>query len=335
MQNRQIFAVPSPPSQVANPGAQPCEPLGCFTGYLRRPKSQRDGLIAQFFGENGLDSDIITTLHLTRFLDAHVLVRVFVIKDSQGRKMKSGSEPYVQLPDFRAIVRRPSATRDGLVAQFFATNGPDSDCVSEQNRTKWLDALVLVQIFPDEPDKVPVPVSETELAVASSRLTPIEAKALQTLAKRAAEAWHSLLVAGFFRREALWRTLGNEMDFSAWLGQQPCCHPGAQPCKLAPVEPFAIPEPGLPFASLPMCRDHAQAWRTGHASLAIGSPQAFLLAEHAATMQRWAQLRLRERLGVSTQENPSASAVYRFAIEHRIAGLLPSGFTAYLPQTPA
>ena len=54
--------------------------LGAFSAYNRRPKASSLGLTACFFGENGVDADIITALHLTHYQDLPVKISVWLIK---------------------------------------------------------------------------------------------------------------------------------------------------------------------------------------------------------------------------------------------------------------
>ena len=54
--------------------------IGSFAAYVRRPKPMNTGFIAYFFGENGSDADLITTLSLTQYLNLEVNVTVYLIK---------------------------------------------------------------------------------------------------------------------------------------------------------------------------------------------------------------------------------------------------------------
>lgn len=314
--------------------AQAGEELGTFTAYLRRPKSMREGLMAQFFGENGPDADVITTFHLAKFLDGRVRLHIWGVKDSLGRSLMKNGKP-VELPGFHAIIHRPASTRDGLVAQFFAPNGEDADQCALLNQTRWLDALVLVQVTRGEAARVATP--EDDIEAASRRLMPFERLALKKQQRLAHEAWKHLVLAGFFNKESLWQALGGEAAWVAWLGRQRCCHPGPEPCPGQPVGVFRFSGTSVRYPMVPLCERHIDLWELGEAVLpeGYGTPLVFLENEQRVQVQRFAQETLRAALGVPADMDPTPSGVYRFALEHNIHTLLPSGFTAFFESGSA
>jgi len=70
------------------------ETMDGFFGYIRRPKPLVSGMIAQFFGENGDDSDKIAALSLSNFLDMRLTFCVRYIQDPAGKDMKKAKGPY-------------------------------------------------------------------------------------------------------------------------------------------------------------------------------------------------------------------------------------------------
>lgn len=322
---------PAPPSEPAASG----EELGTFTAYLRRPKSLREGLMAQFFGENGPDADVITTFHLAKFLDSKVQLHIWGVKDSLGRSlMKHGKA--APLPGFHAVIHRPASTRDGLVAQFFAPNGDDADQCALLNQTRWLDALVLVQVTRgDAAEAAKAP--EDDIESASRRLMPFERVALKKQQRRAHEAWKHLVLSGFFNRESLWRALGGENAYIAWLQQQPCCHPGGEPCKGQPVAAFRFEGTSVRYPMVPLCEHHIDLWELGEAVLpeGFGTELVFLENEQRVQVQRFAQAALREVLGIPADMDPTPSSIYRFALDNGLQAMLPQGFTAFFESGSA
>lgn len=300
--------------------------LGSFTGYLRRAKSNAQGLTAQIFGENGFDSDVITTFHLTRFLDARVHVIIRMLKNGVGRNMRKNNE-YPKLTEFDAEIRRPLANNMGQVAQFFGANGANSDAINILNASEYLDALVHVQLSKADPGitRAAVDPSLTELDDAAQRMTPTELKVLKEEQRKAKEAERFLQQAGFYRSEAVWRAIGTELEFQEFLMLQPCCQPGEAPCQESPVVPHRLPN-GNGYRAIPLCRTHQQVWETGVPNLRGAPPQDFLESQQSVAIQRWAKERLRRTLRVPAGYDPSPKAIYTWAAERHLHTHLPPGF---------
>jgi hypothetical protein len=330
--------VTPPVSAATLDESQPGDVLGSFTAFLRRTKTLREGLVAQFFGENGTDADQLALFNFSRFLETQVRLRMWVIKDSQGQLVLNAQGEHQALTPFVATVKNSRSTRDGMLGQFFAANGPDADAANELNASKLVDAMVLVQVIKGATDTDVVAADTTptsELQAAAKRLTPLEERKLQQQQKVAGKAWEMLLAHGFFRKEVLWKALGGEPVYREWLTHQRCCHPGDAPCQHVPVEAYTIPDPTLRYPYVPLCREHAEQWRSGMVNLQgrSASPMAFLQTEHAANLQRWAQVRLRDVLQVPSGYDPTSSAIYRFAFDRQLTNILPGAFVALLPTT--
>lgn len=333
----------SSPSTVAQPTAE-IDPLaeyaigdllGGFTGYLRRAQPAQGGLVCQIFGENGADADMITTLHLSKFLEAQVAVTIWWVKDATGR-IKSENGKWPKLAEFSCRIRRPKSSNMGLVAQFFGTDGTHADAINQLNVTRYLDALVHVEIRKADPGQVAALDSQIEepaqaIAQAASRLVPAEAKALKLRQKKAADAHRILLQKGFFRSEATWSALGTPFVFQDWLKQQACIHPmdDGDSCDGSPVVPFAIPGQKV-WRFVPLCRAHAHEWAHGAPDLGGRDPMGFLLARHTNLIQRWAQVRLRDVLGVQPGYDPTPSAIYEWAAQAKIKASVPTEVLALI-----
>lgn len=323
-----------PATQEANEETfAPGEVLGTFTAWLRRPKANRQGLTAQFFGENGKDADVITIFFLDRFRDTLVDLRIWAIKAGSGKEFKNSEGKHLELPPFRARIKNPASTNEGLVAQFFAANGVAADAANELNKTIYLDSLVLVEVVAADEHEQFVPKTDAEmpaaeLAQAASRLTPVEERELKKLQKKAQDAWRQLLQAGFFRKADLWRTLGGEHNYQQWLTGQGCCHPGTNACPNAPVQAFRVPVPDTPYPFVPLCDEHARLWDSGVVTLPLkGNPVTFLRQTHEVELVRWAQTRLREELKTPAGYIPSPKAVASWAMNHSLS--LPDSFALF------
>jgi len=70
------------------------DPMDGFFGYVRRPKPLVSGMVAQFFGENGSESDRIAVLGLSNFLDMKLNFKVRYVKDPVGKDMKQEKGPH-------------------------------------------------------------------------------------------------------------------------------------------------------------------------------------------------------------------------------------------------
>lgn len=329
--SKQYTHVPAPEGSEAS--LRPGDPLGSFVGYLRRPKSSSTGLVAQFFGENGPDADVIAALHLTQFLDANVKVTVWMMKDRQGRVMKKDGE-YIKLTEFIAVIRRPVPSNLGQVAQFFGENGPNSDAINVLNQSSFLDALVYIEMHQAmagmTTSDIQTVAPSDELNEKASRMTPTEAQEFKKMQKRAQEAMRTLTLHGFFRQESVLAALGRDDEFQAWIASQPCCHPSDQPCDLHPVTPWSLPG-GRRYQKIPLCHEHAALWESGNAVMPDGSGALGFAQTQTITMvQRWAVAALAKQLRIPSDRLPTPGAVYAWAVDKKLHNLMPPSFKAFL-----
>jgi hypothetical protein len=318
--------------QADNP-LRPGDPLGSFVGYLRRPKASAAGLLAQIFGENGNDADVIAALHLTRFLDQPTKVTVWMLKDRNGRSMKKDGQ-WPKLAEFVGLIRRPSPSQNGQVAMFFGENGPNADALAVLNQTWCLDALVFVEMHQAQPGMtvgdLPTQTPGSELEENSGRMTTSEAAAYKVLSKRSEEALTLLLQHGFFRQNSVLAALGRQEAFQQWLTSQPCCFPGSAPCDRSPVLAWQ-PAGARKWQALPVCAHHAEQLDNGTATLPDGSPAAgWIASQTIASSQRWAQYALGQALKVPAGRLPTPGAIYAWTVERGLVGSVPTAFQRYL-----
>lgn len=316
-----------------NPG----DTIGSFLGFLRRAKATRHGLTAQVFGENGTDADFITTLHLTRYLDALVKVSVWMVKDKSGRLFNDkGQQPL--LAEFIGRVRRPQSSDMGQTALFFGENGANADAINRLNESRYLDALVLVELQKAVPGLVatdiPTHAPTEELEAGKERLTAEEANTLKKHQKRAEQVQTLLRQSGFFSQSPVLQALGTPADYREWLCAQACCHPqpGKGVCQQGPVHPMEVLGTRLgAYSAIPLCGEHREMWESD-APPDVGAQggQAFLSSQALMFVQRWAQDALRRALKVPAGFAASPNLVYIWTTDHRLRGHLPSGFTALM-----
>lgn len=324
--------VPNP--QNSTDTLQVGDSLGSFVGYLRRPKSTSAGLVAQFFGENGEDADVISALHLTRFLDAHVKVSVWMIKNRVGKLMRTQDGGYQKVTEFIATIRRPQPSNLGQVAHFFGENGPNADAINVLNHSEYLDALVYVEmhqavagmaandLFTDSPDDA--------LTEKSKRMTSSEMQEFKKVQKRAQEGIRMLEMHGFFRNEAVLAVLGREQDYIDWLTTQPCCHPGEHACQNQQVTAWRIPGTRR-NAFVPLCLDHVEMWESGNVTTPDGSNAlAFVQTQNIYYLQRWARYALNKNMNIQQDNLPTPASLYTWAVDKKLHGHIPSSFKALM-----
>ncbi len=321
------------PSQGENDNElRPGDPIGAFTGYIRRPKSSSAGLTAQFFGQDGADADVIAAMHLTRFKDMTVKVKVWMMKNADGKIMgKNGDFPL--MTEFMARLKNPRPSETGQTAQFFGENGPNSDAINILNQSEFQDSMVYVEIVKAEPGQlvsdIPTEAPTAALSEEVQRMTPRQVQELKKNQKKAGEAWRILQVGGFFRNEALWSVLGGEPGYREWLTSQPCSHPGDQPCPNEDIVPYAVP--GIRrLGQISLCTEHVAQWEQGTVTTGAQAPLAFLTSTQVTQVQQWAQHRLKQVLAVPDSHYPMPGKLYAWATQHNLRNQIPSSFIGLL-----
>lgn len=308
------------------------EHIGAFTAYLRRPKSSARGLTGQFFGENGADADIIATFHLTRYKDMLAKVNVWMIKNAQGKLMvKDGKYPL--LAQFIGTIRRPVASDMGQTAMIFADNGENADAVVALNQSRYLDALVYVEVIKAEAgmkvEDLPADMPSEELKAESQRMTQAEVAQFKRDQRKASEGWRLLRVARFFHSHALWQVLGGEQAYREWIMAQPCSSPGTSPCEETPCLPYPVPG-SRRLGAISMCQTHATAWDQGRGDAGAQSPDAFLSSRQMMQTQHWAEDRLRQVLGAPQGHDPLPGRIYAWAVDNNLRNSLPASFVGLI-----
>lgn len=306
--------------------------IGAFSGYNRRPQPDKQGMTAQFYGENGDDADIISALSLTKFLDADVFVKVFLIKDAVGQLMKTKSG-YPVIAAFKAKIQRPKGLSHGMIANLFATNGEDADSVNNLGLSKYLDSFVYVEILKPEAAPTPAPQPEaqpaetgldTTLDAISKQLTPHEKKLLQKQTKAFGEANKLLKMSGFLKNNSVWSCLGNELDFQTWIEKTPCCAPGNEPCTQQST-PFKIPgESYQRYSLIPLCPMHAKEAE----SAVLPGGIAFLRMRRDILIQEWAWELLQSKTEASPLHGhePDPQKVMSWALENKLTQFIPGNY---------
>lgn len=328
-----------PPTTIHNPA--PEDPfkdyeedtiIGSFSGYIRRSKPLTGGMMAQIFGENGEDADVISYMHLTKFQDQKVKVTVWFIKNFQGKIQKDENNKFIKISEFIGIVRRPSPSNFGQTAQFFGLNGVNSDNINNLNKSVYQDGLVYVEIRKTtEGDTVlrPIKSPDDSLTEESKKLVPEELARLKKYQKKAVNAMSMLKQSGFFRNQSVLSSLGNEADFSLWIQGQKCSCPGVAPCLQKPIIPTNIPSNiNRKYNLIPFCEHHNKMLENG--VLEIEHLDSFMEAQRIKAIQSFALEKLRRILGVMDNYEPMPSTVWAWARENGLISLMPKEYLSFL-----
>lgn len=270
--------------------------IAAFEGRIYRPKPLASGMVAQIFGENGPAADAISEMGKTRYHDAHVDVAVFQDGEEMG--------------GFQADIRRPKPVRDGYMAQFFGRNGDDADVIAAMALSKYLDqpVSILVRLVQNADGK----------DMAKQPKGPYGEKA------------KLLFRAGFFRAPRVWKVIGADTEYLAWVRRQPCCVDGAQfGSHDGDIVPMHVRRVALgagvaikpEYAAIPGCWKHHQM-QTDHGESAVGG-RAFYDRQRIDHLERWAKASVLASLGFSSMTEVHPDLLRRWARTNGIEDLLP------------
>lgn len=318
------------------------EQIGAFSGYIKRPQPNMAGMIAQFFGENGVDADTISALSLTKFQDAQVYVSVRMIKDALGNVMKEGGQ-YPEIAKFLAVIRRPMPSKNGMTAQFFAPNGQDSDAVNDLGKSFYQDCLVYVDVR----GKLAAYNRENETVEVNqmidlnylNRVTDIQRKEYDKKSKGFKKI-NETLSFGFLRNLEVLAAIGSETDFKNWLLQtQSCVFPvsnqskndndnSTSKCLDEPIELFELNTPNSldKYNYVPLCEHHHQLISENIEILPNG--EIFLEMKHILLAQEWAWSYLKKNFSLTGNEEPDPEKIIDWAASKGINHLLPKQYKA-------
>lgn len=307
--------------------------LGAFSAYNRRPKASSLGLTACFFGENGVDADIITALHLTHYQDLPVKISVWLIKDSNGKIIK-GENGYPKITEFIGSIRRPKPTNYGQTALFFGANGINADAINLLNKTEYVDAFVFIDIQLADAkvlakDIVTIdPLKEMDKE--SEKLTPVEIKKLARQQKRAQDADKILIMSSFYTKDEVLRAIGRDEDYKEWISKQPCCHPGSSPCSHLNVFPYYFNDGrNKNYLFVPVCEEHAKEWDTGSIDGATNLI-VFFQTKRRHLLQVWAKERLKEKMGIPFDYEIPPSKMYEWVCENNLNRYLNASYMNFM-----
>lgn len=304
------------------------EQLGVFSGYVRRPLPNANGMIAQIFGENGEDADTIVALSLTKFQDAQVFVNIYLIKDANGQIMKQGDN-YPVISSFIGFVRRSSPKKDGMTAQFFAPNGEHADSISNLSRSDYQDCLVFVDVRGSLASKDVSKITEENIKEINShyadKITKQQKKQIFKQQKHFEKMNENLQMSDFLIRADVLNNLGKGTDFKDWLiATQTCAHLQDDFCL---NDSSAVEVPLFkPFNYLPCCDQH-MADLQGES---FETNRKYYEMKHFLLLKQWAWQIMKLRFSFDGNSEPDPLKVIDWAAGHNLSRYLPTNYKAIL-----
>lgn len=303
------------------------EQLGAFGGYIRRPTPSSAGMMAQIFGEDGYDADTILALSLTKYKDLKVFVNMYLVKDSVGQPMKKDGK-YPLIASFMGYVRRSTPKQDGMIANLFASNGTDSDAVSELTKSEYQGCLVYVDIRGVKAEgNMAIIEAEAIEAIKKSyghRLTKAERDEIESLDRKYSKK-NEMLAADFLSRIEVLSALGTGEEFKEWLRKSPCSYRQEDMCLNAVV---VAKVEGLlePYNYLPSCADHIHEMED-YNHFNDDSNRMFYEMRHRYLLKQWAQHKLNQRFCDDGHKEPNPARVLEWAAVKGIGKYLPPKYT--------
>lgn len=303
------------------------EQLGAFSGYIRRPMPSVTGMMAQIFGENGDDADTILALSLSKYQDAQIFVNMYLVKDADGQIMKK-DDGYPLICSFLGFVRRSKPSKEGMIAQFFAPNGENSDEVAKLSKSEYQDALVFVDVRGSLAIKDKDQIQQQNIQEISknylNKLTKPEKEEINRKEK-AYKKLNELLELDFLSRIEVLRSLGTPEDFKNWiLLKQSCAHAQEKSCS---NDSGVVKLDGLlqPFNYLPACDEHTNEMMTPQH---FNDNALYYEMRHRLLLKQWAIEELRKKFAEGGYSEPNPARVIEWSAGKGIAKYLPTKYQA-------
>lgn len=315
-----------PPVVTPKPTAT-SQQLGSFGAYIQRPTPNVSGMTAQFFGENGVDSDTISALSLNKFLNIQVFVNVYLIKDPLGRLMRNNNT-YPIIAQFYGFVNRPTPKKTGMVAQFFAPNGPDANAVVELGKSEYQDALIYVDIRSNQSIS---DLSQIELENVNAinenyitRITKQQKEFYQKKEKEYRKMNDKLDLSTFCNRPEVLNAIGNPDDFAQWLNNNKTCIFPTQysHCHLA-GNAEKIANINGNYNYIPLCQEHLKEFvNQNHYT----NNEQYYTFKHQLLVKEWVLNYFRKHFSIDSKSEPDPELVIEWAAKNNIAKYLPADY---------
>ena len=155
----------------------------------------------------------------------------------------------------------------------------------------------------------------------------LEPKPKGDYGKQSETLWKS----GFTRAPAVWRALGTDAEYLAWIRQQACCVCGTtQQIEAAHVRRIAdgagVGVKPDNFSAVPMCHRHHEDQHQ-HGESAHGGKEWFD-KQRINHVSRWAWVALKQQIGVESMTHADPIEVQEWAKAHGVEQYLPIEYRA-------
>lgn len=145
---------------------------------------------------------------------------------------------------------------------------------------------------------------------------------------------HALHACGFFRAPAVWKALGTDEQFLAWLTTQPCaarrrggCRGDVVPAHVRRVADGAGTAIKPAYSAIPLCDGHHTDSQHQHGESALGGKEWFD-RRRVEALEAWAHHRLCEIAGVESLTQVPPERIVNWANRNGLAHYLPTGAVA-------
>lgn len=305
------------------------EVLGGFTGFLQHSKPAKgldgkNGMMANIFGENGDDADVITALNLTKFQNVAVKVSIWSIKDQNGMLLKDKDGKPPMICQFIGRIHRPNSSMNGLTARLFGEIGGNADAVNELNKTEFQNSLVFVQIQLAEEGALlnEIETEQPDLSEEIYKLTPKELKALEKKQKKYEDADNILVMQNFYGK--IINLVGTEEEFKEWLNKQPCIFD-----EKIKGEAYSIIKTPAVYNYVSVSKQSQDKLQTGGFENILDIT-SYLLQWNRKQMIDFVRGRLKDILGIPEQYHLDPNALYKWAVDKNVHKLIPLNYNGFL-----
>lgn len=329
--------------------------LGSFAATLRKNKNTTNGVITQFFGEDGEDADIISVLSQTRFKGMEVFLDVYQIKNEVGLDMKdTTTNNYPKIASFPAIINRPKPSNndDGLIAEFFVPDGKASDEANKLNQSQFKNALVFVDILSSEQNENDVEVNiylqqiQNDIVEKhSKKLAEQERKEYQKKAKKFEKLNLILHESNIFLNKELIKQIQFEqleknksdnkdnhyIDYNDFLLQQSCSfkHKGNKCKRPSNQDAIVSFNTNDELYKLPFCEEHKvimlDAIEKNDFSC-LDNKELYIDIEVSKNIKSWVWQYFINNFSLTGKEEPDSQLILGWFDEHNLRGILPTKF---------
>lgn len=158
----------------------------------------------------------------------------------------------------------------------------------------------------------------------------------ETLYGQAARFLHQ---CDFWYRPAVWRAIGTDEEFLAWIRKQECAMSGGDTACSGDVVAAHVrriadgagtgikPE----YSAIPLCDGHHRAQHQ-HGESELGGKEQFDRAR-IYWLKKWCWETLKQTLGYDHWNEVPPPKLMEWAVENEVSHLVPPGYASYLPAT--